>query len=138
MPTSSAPPPLDIALPYYFAVQIQPREAAVLAVEAVCTTAKMMGILFRRVEVVGLINLGGRNFVRMRSDLARASEVLTQLNSATNRGVMFPDGSSGMKVLLSNGRSGTVEGWKLHVMSSGASTMYRGPKIKNWERQFQN
>jgi len=133
--------PTEPILNNYFAIQMQPRENPIIAVEALCVTAKMMGILFRRVEVLDTIQIGMRPFLRVRSDLDRHPLVLDQLLVATGRGyVAHLDGKFVVQFpsTVHGGRRANFSATDMHLTPRGLPQMYRGPKIKHWERQFQS
>lgn len=142
MSNTPSPLPPEPVLSTLFAIQGKPKEHPSVAVEAFCTTAKMLGILFRRVEVQDTIEVGMRPFVRMKSDIPNAASVLEQLFKATQRGyvacrsdgkyeVQFPPNVLG-------GRRAEVSSMIMYTVPRTPPMMYRGPKVKNWERQFQS
>lgn len=130
---------LDPVLNTYFAIQLQPRENPIVAVEAFCVTAQMMKTLFRRIETLDVIQVGMRPFVRLRSDIGDAGPVLRQLLAATNRGYIVSNGGrfeAQFSAKDFGGRKADVSGVVMNTVPRGPQVMYRGPKIKNWERQF--
>ena len=137
IPTTPEP-----VLKTYFAIQIQPRESPILALEAFCTTSKMLGILFRRIEVLDTMEVGVKPFVRLRSDIPNATSVLEQLLKATQRGfiVARSDGKYEVQFPASvlGGRRAEVPTFSMHGSPRETPRMYRGPKIKHWDRQFQS
>lgn len=137
------PNPPQIELNQYLAIQQRvPWENSAVAAEALCATAKMMGTLFRRVEVLDVIKVGGKPFVRMRTDLARdrVQKVLLALVGATDRAVVYslPDGGYEAKFPASQlgGRTAMVSVTLMHSLPRGQQFLFRGPKIKNWRAQF--
>jgi len=140
MSNTTTPVLPEPVLSTYFAIQLQPRENPAVVVEAFCTAAKMLGTLFRRVETLDTIEVGMKPFLRMRSDIPTASSVLEQLFKATGRGyvVSRSDGKFEVQfpVTTLGGRRAEVSSYVMHTVPRGKPTMYRGPKIKFWERQF--
>jgi len=141
-PEASSLPVPEIALPYHLAVQVQRWENHIVAVEAFCATAKALGALFRRVETFGIIHVGMRPFLRMRTDLdpIRVKEVLQQLVKATSRGAVYALESGRYEVQFPphehGGRTGVVPSFYMYAKTEAPATLYRGPKIKKWEKQF--
>lgn len=131
-------PAPEIPLNQYLAIQVGPRESHAVAVEAFCTTAKMMGALFRRVETVGSLTVGMKSFLRMRTDLdrTRIREVLRKMVEVTGRGVVYVTDEGRYEVqfplTVYGGRKGTVSSGSMHTLSLGPFVLYRGPKIKRW------
>jgi len=143
MTTPSTPAPEPV-LNTYLAVQLQPREASIVAVEAVCVTAKMLKILFRRIEVLDIIQVGMRPFVRLRSDMTteQARVILAELCKATNRGVVAcgPDGKFEVQFppAIHGGKRAPFASLQMHTVPRGPQRLYRGPKIARWELQFKH
>lgn len=143
MNSSLPPPPVDpeIQLRTYFAVQLSyTQEPYAKVVEALCQTAKGMGILFRRVETLDVIQLGMRPFLRMRSDVPEAKLLLQRLHTETGRGIVYMT-TGGFEVQFPpnvlGGRIAPVSSLAMHGATRGQPMMWRGPKIKNWVLQFQ-
>ena len=138
-PTSA---PVEIPLPNYLAVQLQRSEHPAFAVEALCTTAKMMKALFRRVETLDIIQVGMQPFLRMRTDLDRERLVLVlrKILEVTGRGVVYLEGGT-YRAQLSGKLAGKVlpmSSATMHMVPRGPQALYKGPKIKRWEKQFQS
>jgi hypothetical protein len=135
--TSSNPPPLDESLKTYFAVQLRPREAPIHVVSAFMTTAKDQGILFRRLEVLDTMTVGGTAFVRMRTEMSTPTTILDKLYSG-GRSVINSIQGGEYVARLPGGRTGKVAHLVIHAVPKlGQTKMYRGTKIKHWERQFE-
>lgn len=140
---NSTPPPLDpeVQLRTYFAVQLNhPREPHAKAAEAVCVAAKALGLLFRRVETMDVLQIGMKPFLRMRSDLSDAKVILQRLHTDTARGIiyMLPEGCFEVQFPpnVMGGRIAPVSSTPMYMAPRGTSTMFRGPKVKSWYRAF--
>jgi hypothetical protein len=136
MAPSSVPPPLDEPLKTYFAVQIRPSETPINVVSAIMVTAKSLGILFRRLEVLDTMTLGSVAYVRMRTELTNPCPILEKLFSEGRSTVSATQG--GYTACLPGGRFGKVPQLTMHAIPKlGQSRMFRGPKYRFWERQFE-
>jgi hypothetical protein len=128
---------VDPQLNTYFAVQLLPTETSREAAAAICHAGRDAGTLFRWLEVLDTMTFAARTFLRCRSDIINVYPMLDQL-LARRRGYVAarPDGQ--YSVRLTDGRTGTVPGVAMHSVPrcDGYRGTYRGPKIKNWERQF--
>ncbi len=125
----------EVILNSYFAVQLKLREDPAKVVETVCLRARSMGILFRRIERLDTFTLGTRSFLRLRSDLSRSKEVLLALATAEGRGVVYPTADSKFETFVA-GRTVPFSAAIMHLVPRGSVQMFRGPKVKNWTRQF--
>lgn len=136
MTTSAPPPPLDEPLSTFFAVQPKPREHAVNVVEAVMRAAKSSGVLFRHLELLDTITIGTTPFVRMRTETTSLAPILDQLYSDGRSCVSAKGGEYVAR--LQGGRVGKVPQALMHATAKmGQSRMFRGPKFKFWDRQFE-
>lgn len=135
-------PPVEIPLNTYLAIQTRAGEHPAHPVHAFCETAKMLKVLFRRAETLDIIQVGGRLFVRVRTDLdrTRARQVLQKLAEVTHRGVVYLTDGGKYEVLFQDHRQAgvvaPVSSVLLHSVPRGPQALYRGPKIKGWEKQF--
>lgn len=135
--TSSVPPPIDDTLNTYFAVQLKPGEKTIQVVAAVMNAAKEANILFRRLEQLDTINIGTSSFVRMRTDLLNPYLVLDRLYNDKRAVVSSMQGGEYV-ARLPGGRMGKVTNLVMHATAKlGQTRMFRGTKIKHWERQFE-
>jgi hypothetical protein len=133
---SSEPPPIPESLNTYFAVQLKDREVSHHVAGAVLHTAKSLGLLFRRLEVLDTVTVGTSSFVRMRADLVNPFPVLDKVY-ADGRGVISSMAGGDYAVRLFGGRIGKVPNLFMHSAPKvGQARMYRGTKIKRWETQF--
>jgi hypothetical protein len=131
------PPPLDEPLKTYLAVQLKPREVSIHVVKAVMGAAKDLGILFRRLEVLDTMTMGTLSFVRMRTEMLAPYTILDRLYSDGRSVISSMNGGEYMARLL-GGRVGKVNNLVMHATPKlGQAKMYRGTKIKHWERQFE-
>lgn len=125
----------SIALNTYLAVELLAKEETRVVAALICKTAAEVNTLFRRLEVLDIIVIGGRRFVRCRSDI---------LNPYPMLGIIFDRGRStiassekGYVARFLNGRTGTVTNVTMHSSPRlGQRVTWRGPKVKLWERQF--
>lgn len=135
--TSSNPPPLDEPLKTFFAVQLKPAEQAIHVVEAVMKAAKAAGILFRRLELIDSMTVGTQTYVRMRTEIMNPYPILDRLY-AEGRGVVSSMQGGEYVARLPGGRMGKVSNIVMHASPKlGQARMFRGTKIKHWERQFE-
>lgn len=142
-PAEPTPAPVEIPLPYHLAIQIQRGEHPAFVVEAFCVTAKMMKVLFRRVETLDVIQVGMQPFLRRRTDLdrERVGQVLQKLVEVTGRGVVYCQADGRYESRLGGklaGKTIPVSSTTMHTIPRGPQALYKGPKIKNWTRQFQS
>jgi hypothetical protein len=134
---SSNPPPLDEPLNTYFAVQLKPAEQAIHVVEAVLKAAKASSLLFRRLEQLDILTIGTLTLVRMRADLVNPYPVLDRLY-AEGRAVVSSMQGGEYVARLPGGRMGKVSNVTMHAIAKlGQPKMFRGTKMKYWERQFE-
>lgn len=138
MPTP-IPPPVDDdeSLKTYFAVQLKPREAPIHVVAAFMNTAKGLGVFLRRLEVLDTLTVGGTSFVRMRTEILTPSSVLDKLYG-DGRSIISSGQDGQYAARLPGGRIGKVAHLTMHAVPKlGQTKMYRGTKMKHWERQFE-
>jgi hypothetical protein len=120
----------------YFAVQILPNEDPHQTAGAVCQAGQLAKTLFRRLEVMDTIIVANRPFLRCRSDVANPLPLLGLL-FMQKRAYVAALANGQYSVKLPDGRSAIVPGTIMHLIPrSGHPTVYRGPKIKLWERAF--
>jgi hypothetical protein len=142
-PTPAAPavredprPKVDVepvTLNTHFAVQILRGESFKDVAHTVLMSADAKGVLFRKLQVLDLCSVGAFSFVRFRSDMADAFEVVRTL---TNRGIIVELGGVYM-VQFPSGRQGR---YPTSTMCSAAKVgfgqVYAGTRIKRWKQQF--
>lgn len=126
----------SIALNTYLAVELLAKEDTRVVAAIVCRTAAEVNTLFRRLEVLDVIVVGGRRFVRCRSDVLNPYPMLEVV---FDRGRSFIASSpKGYVARFLNGKTGTVSNVMMHSTPiPGQRITYRGPKIRMWERQFE-
>lgn len=132
MPTTEANDALPLS--NYFAVQLFPGENDNTAVEAVFRASAKQRQFFRRLEVLDSFTVGSNTFLRCRAD----QEVLGTLLEVCSdgRGVIVRR-QSAYVAMLPDGRKGTVDFLRMHLeVKDGRRRLYKGTKIKGWERQF--
>ena len=126
--------PTEFPINTYFAVQILQAENPMVVAGAICRAGHEKKTLFRRLEVLDTIQIAGKSFVRCRSDVVNPHPLLGVL-FAQNRAYVAA-GPGGIYVAyFPGGRVGNVPGSTLHMVPR-SPVMYRGPKMKLWERQF--
>ena len=130
------PPILEPQLNCYFAVQMLRGESVKQVAGAICQAGSDQMTLFRRLEVLDVIQIASYPFLRCRSDIIDNRLVLETL-AAQQRGYVTADAGGRYTVRLSDGRVGPVTGMTMHTTSKpGHQRMFKGPKIKLWSRQF--
>lgn len=128
--------PADPILNTYFAIQLLPNETAHSAIAALCRAGKEVGKLFRRVAVLDISQIANRPFVRCRSDILNPYPMLELLFSR-QRGYVAALPTGQYQVHLPDGRTGNVTSLTMHQTPLlGQGRLYRGPKIVNWNLQF--
>jgi hypothetical protein len=119
----------------FAAVQIGQKETAHKAIEHFMNTAVGLGCRFRTLETFGEMTVGSRKFVRFRTDCWKLQEVSQQLLKE-GRGTILPDGNR-YKVEFPTGQKGTLNTTVLQAAPlPSQNRVYRGPKLKFWDRQF--
>ena len=128
----------SIALNTYFGVELiaatteTPQTVAYL----ICKAANEVGTLFHRLEVLDTTFVGGRKFVRCRSDLLNPFPML-ELLYKRGRGTIMPQ-DKGYVIMLVSGKMGPMSNVTMHsTPKPGQRASYRGPKHKLWARQFE-
>ena len=135
--TSEFPPSIEEPLNTYFAVQMMQHEATIDVVASVMRAAKTLKVMFRRLEILDKMTIGTSTYVRMRADVISSRPILDQLFS-DGRAVVGLVPGNGYVVRVSDGRTGKVTNLLMHATSKpGYSRVFRGPKMKFWERQFE-
>lgn len=125
----------EIKLTTLFAVEMLRWETPHNVAEAVIRTGSEIRRFFRRIEVLDVIVIGVKQFVRFRSDM-EASEAILDHVVTRGRGVVISMGSAGFEARFPN-RRGKVQGFAMYeAIRPGHQRMYRGPKLKNWGEQF--
>jgi hypothetical protein len=125
----------SIALNTTMAVELLAKEEPKIVAHLLCLTAAEVNTLFRRVEILDLIVVGGRRFVRCRSDILNPYPML-ELIFDRGRSIIMP-GPTGYVAKFLNGKTGPVSNVTMHsTPRPGQRVTYRGPKIKLWARQF--
>jgi hypothetical protein len=103
----------------------------------ICKTADGTNTRFRRLEVLDMIHIGGRHFVRCQSDILNPYPMLEALFIA-GRSIISATAKHGYQVRFVNGPKGPVPNVTMHSTPKvGQRVSYRGPKYKLWERQFE-
>lgn len=125
-------PPVEIPLNTYIAVEVLPRMSAHTVAEAIIRGGKEAGTWFRRLEHIGFIEIGMRQFARYRTDLADPMPVLK----------LLLDRGHGIAYYAKEGfeaqfpvRRGRVNGIGMTQVAP-QTKVYKGPKIKGWETAF--
>jgi hypothetical protein len=125
----------SIAFNTHLAVELLSNEDPRTIARLICVTADEVKTLFRRLEVLDVIFIGGRRFVRCRSDILTPYPML-DLIFDRGRSVIAP-GPKGYLVRFLNGRSGPVSNVTMHSTPiPGHRITYRGPKVRLWAEQF--
>lgn len=130
-------PMTPVATPTYFAVEIKTSyEKAPDLAKIVLTTAKGLGILFRRLEAMDVIEIGSTKFMRFRTDLTPALPLADALFES-GRGVIALSVGGGYRMRTKT-KEGTIPSTTLLAVPRAAGVKtFRGTKIKLWERQFE-
>jgi hypothetical protein len=125
----------SIALNSYFGVELAALEHPNSAARIICLTANEVKTLFHRLEVMDTIWVGGRRFVRCRSDIINPYPMLDLI---LQRGrSTISSNEAGYIAQFTNGKKGPVPGTNMHIAPKpGQRITYRGPKVKMWLRQF--
>ena len=127
----------DEALNTYFAVQLKPREAPIHVVSELMKVANDLGILFRRLEVLDTMTIGGTAFVRMRTEMLAPFTILDKLY-AGGRSVINSGQGGQYAARFPSGRAGNVAHMVMHAIPRlGQTKLYKGTKVKHGERQFE-
>lgn len=128
--------PLDvIPLGVYIAVQLGQGEDTHRVAALYMQTAKGLP-MFRRLEVLDTMTLGNSTYVRMRTDDPNPVPILDRLYDS-GRGVIHLAGGEYV-VRIPGGRVGKVASLTMSGSAKpGCARLYRGTKIRLWERQFE-
>lgn len=120
----------------YFAVEVLPREHPHDTAGAICKAGKDTKVFFRRLEALDTIAMAGKTFLRCRSDVTNFQPMFDHLFGQSRAYVTANGGKYTAK--FQNGRIGQVSGVTMHVTPKGGfrTTLYKGPMVKYWERQF--
>ncbi len=120
----------------YAAIELAEGETPHGAVHRFTQAAVDRKMLFKELEVLDIITIGPRKFVRFRTDQSKVGSVAEDIRK--KRAVVLPNGV-GYKVYLPGGRSAPVPTSKMHTSPlPNYKRLYRGPKNKLWEAQFQD
>lgn len=134
---SLPPPPIDAPLTAYFAVQLQGKETSHHVAEVVLKAAKEIDLLFRRLEVLDTLSVGGASVVRMRADILNPYPLIDRIHAA-GRAVISAGTGGEYIVRFPGGRTGRYPTTTMHAVAKlGQARMYRGTRIKRWECQFE-
>jgi hypothetical protein len=126
----------SIALNTYFGVELLPMEQPSNVARVVCAAANEVKTLFRRLEILDVIYVGGRRFVRLRSDIINPYPMLDLL-FVRGRGTIAATTKNGYVAKFLNGRSGPVTNLTMHSTPKlGQRVSYKGPKFQAWSDQF--
>jgi hypothetical protein len=126
--------PQSVSTPTYFALQLlRPSETARDLAKVILATAHEMGLQFRRLEALDLLELGALRFFRFRTDLQPADALLEKLFSQGRATV----GTSmeGTFLLKTKARCGQIPSSKMHLTARNPR-MFRGTQSKFWSQQF--
>lgn len=127
----------SIALNTYFGVELLTKEPVQSVAYQVCKTANEAKTLFRRLEILDVMLVGGRRFARCRSDLLNPYPMLDLLFNR-GRSVIMASRGEGYITKLLDGRRGPVSQTMMHATPKlGQRVTFRGPKVKLWQRQFE-
>lgn len=133
---TAIPPPIQEPLNTYLGVQIKPKQSAHDVAAIVMSAAKDMGVLFRRLEMLDTISVGTFSYARMRTDIVNPVKILNHLRSVQHATIAYEEGD--YVLTFPDGRVGRVPNLVMHAIPKlGQSRMYRGTRIKHWERQFE-
>ena len=128
--------PTDVPLSTYLAVQMLPTESPLAVAGAICQAGHDRKTLFRRLEVLDVTQIANNPFLRVRSDVLNPHPILEAL-FAQQRGYVVAGAGGQYSVRLPDGRTGPVQGATMHTPPKpGCHRMFRGPRIKMFERQF--
>lgn len=124
------------ALPVtYFGVELQSTEQPVKVAHLICKTADEVGTRFQRLEILEIISVGGRKFLRCRCDVLNPYPMLERILQQGRGTILARD--RGYTVIFGE-KSGPVSTVVMHSTPRvGQHVCYRGPKIKFWARQFE-
>jgi hypothetical protein len=126
----------SIALNTYFGVELFRSEDSSVAARQVCNVADEVKTLFRRLEVMDVLTIGGRRFARCRADLLNPYPML-DLVFFRGRAVIQAGEKGFYFVRFPGGRFGPVPQTTMHGLPMvGQRMTFRGPKLKNWESAF--
>jgi len=117
----------------YFAIESLRGENFKHVTQIVLEAADKRGILFRRLQVLDIISVGAKAFVRFRADMANLQPVVNQLK---DRGVIHEFGG-GYVVHLVDGRKAKFSmAIMCSVPKAGFGQLFVGTRIKRWKQQF--
>ncbi len=118
----------------YFAVEMRPGEDAREVSRQVLEAAKGAKVKFKRLESMGLFQVGSTHLIRFRSDLENFKPILGALK-AQGRATIEADGSG--YLLRKNGRQGAVPPYRmLAIPCPDGQAVYIGTESEFWEEQF--
>lgn len=119
----------------FFAVQLRPGETPHRLAAIVVHTAHEAKLLFRRLDTLDIIQIGGRSFVRFQSDVINPFPVLDRLLLQGRSTISLAPGSYLLRE--SSGKFGKVPGTAMHqVPMERHFRQYRGPRAQDWQAQF--
>lgn len=117
----------------YFAIESLRGENFKHVTQIVLEAADKRGILFRRLQVLDIISVGAKAFVRFRADMANLQPVVNELK---DRGVIHEFGG-GYVVQLVDGRKAKFSmATMCSVPKAGFGQLFVGTRIKRWAKQF--
>lgn len=124
------PPPLTT----FFAVEMLPIVSAHQVAGMFCEAAKKSKTPFFQLEGLGLIDVNASKFLRFRSDISDPTLALRILQEK-GHGVVYrtPEGF----IFQRKDRTGKISTSLMVGSPVRNPMMWRGPKVKLWERQFQ-
>jgi len=133
MPKVDAEP---VVLATYFALQAMRGESYTHVAKAVMEASEKAGVLFRKLQVMDVTSIGGTQFIRFRSDLTQAQEVLQTM---PERAHVVSDASGNYVVRFASGRTGKYPSSLMNTPPKlGLGRVLAGTRIRNWGRQFEN
>lgn len=123
----------DLRPKTYIAVEIPSSLTVHEVAEIVIRAGKAVGVWFRRLESIGLIDMAARKFVRFRIDLDDPKPVLRHVLDQ-GFGVIYL--SNGNYRVYLPPRVGFVNVSTMMGTPESNVRLYKGPKIKGWEDAF--
>jgi hypothetical protein len=117
----------------FAALELKEQESPHQAIECLMRAAVEKGRPFTTLEVVGSLFIGRIRFVRFRTDCSAIGEILSTLD---DRARISPEGGAYV-CRFPGGATGPVPATSMNVVGRpGERRVYRGPRVKFWERQF--
>jgi hypothetical protein len=132
-PSADVKPPAEVIAKTYLAFELLQRQYPEQVAEALIRGGKAVNTWYRRLEVLGTFDLGGRKFVRVRTDLENTRPLLQHMLDKGHAVVYATEDGFQVEFPVRRGRISS-----LAMVGSEASNVkvYKGPKIKGWEEPF--